>query len=254
MRIVLIIIMTFILLTSCSSNKKINYNQTKGDPRIHLQQGAIYLQELKCQEAVNEYLLFINKKKDSPESYNFLGLAYLCLKDYSSAKANFQKALSLDPLYYEVHNNLGILYMEINDLDNAEKEFLEFLKNKNINPSAAYYNLATLYLKKKDYQAALVTAKKCIQFQEESQEPYLLYLTILERAGKYDEALNEYKSFLIKFPNSQLGHYNYALLLLKYNLPCEAKNHFNKAMEIEPANETGLSAKQKIKLVKCSEN
>lgn len=249
--------LTFISIAiaiSCNPNKNINLKKIQDDPRIHMQQGAIYLQEQKCQEAANEYLIYTEKKKDSPEAYNFLGLSYLCLKNYSAAKASFQKALSLDPLYYEVHNNLGILYMEMNDLVNAEKEFLEYLNTKNINPAVAYYNLATLYVKKKDYESALITIKKCIQFQQEQEAPFILYLSILEKIGQYDDALVEYKAFIDKFPNSQIGHYNYAILLLKYNKPCEAKIHLTKALEINPANEIGTNASEKLKLIKCSES
>lgn len=250
----ILILISIVIIISCNSNKNINLKKVQDDPRIHMQQGATYLQEQKCQEAANEYLMFIEKKKDSPEAYNFLGLSYLCLKNYASAKASFQKALSLDPLYFEVHNNLAILYMETNDLVNAEKEFLEYLNTKNINPAVAYYNLATLYVKKNDYESALITIKKCIQFQQEQEAPFILYLSILERMGKYDEALNEYKAFIDKFPNSQIGHYNYGIILLKYNKPCEAKIQLAKALEINPSNEIGSNASEKLKLIKCSES
>jgi len=63
--------------------------------------------------------------------------------------------------------------------------------------------------------------------------------------------MNEYKNLLEKFPNSQLGHYNFALLLLKYNEPCEAKNHLTKAVEIDPSTPTGIAATEKLKLTQC---
>ncbi|OGF65524.1 MAG: hypothetical protein A2Y62_18720 [Candidatus Fischerbacteria bacterium RBG_13_37_8] len=248
----LLLLCMLAFLVSCGP-KKINYGLEQDEPRIHLQKAALFLQEQKCQEAANEYQFYLAKKKDNPEAYNYLGLAYLCLKNYSSAKTNFEKALTLDSLYVEVHNNLGILYLEMNEFDRAEKEFLEYLNHKTANPAAVYYNLATLYFKKGDYETALFTTKRCVQVQPEAEAPRILYATILEQMGRNDEAIVEYKSMLDGNPNSQSANFNLGNLLIKYNKACEAKFHFSRVLEANPTNELGINASEKIKQIKCSE-
>lgn len=250
---ILLIAILILAAVACQSKRQTSTSSFNNDIRIHLQQAAIFLNEQKCQEAVNEYKLYLSKKNDSPEAYNFLGLSYLCLRNYAESKASFQKALELDPLYSQVHHNLGILYMETNDLDKAEKEFLEVLKDKRVNPSGTLFNLALLYLKKGDLETALFTAKKSSEYQPDETAPRLLYASILERMNRDEEAIIEYRSILEKNPKSQEANYNLANLLHKIGKECEAKFYYLKVLDINPTNEIGLATAQTLKKIKCSE-
>jgi len=249
----ILIIATLLAAVLACQSKKQTTTSYQNDIRIHLQQAAIFLSEQKCQEAVNEYKLYLSKKNDSPEAYNFLGLSYLCLRNYAEAKSSFQKALELDPLYSQVHHNLGILYMETNELDKAEKEFMEVLKDKRVNPSGTLFNLALLYLKKGDLETALFTAKKSAEYQPDEIAPRILYASILEKMNRNEEAIIEYRSILEKHPKSQEANYNLAELLRKIGKECESKFYYLRVLDINPTNEIGLATAQALKNLKCTE-
>ena len=250
----ILIIIPVIFLIGCGPKKNPQAPTGKQELLSYIYNGSKLLREQKCQEAANEYTKYLAKDKSSPEAWNWLGVANLCLKDYSAAKVDFEKALSLDPMYSLVHNHLGILYMETEQWGLAEKEFNELLKDKRSNPAAAYYNLATLFIKKKDNQTALYYARKCVEYQPNEVAPRLLYISILTELNRIDEALAESRAIVQKNPKSQEANFTLANLLFDLSKMCEAKTYFSKVTEINPTNDIGKDALEKLRTIQCSQD
>jgi Flp pilus assembly protein TadD len=76
-----------------------------------------------------------------------LSIAYQELGKPDEARDALLTAVSLDPLYYEAYNNLGILYARYGEVEGARKAFLKALE---ISPSYedAAYNLQILEIEK----------------------------------------------------------------------------------------------------------
>ena len=92
--------------------------------------------------------------------------------DFVNAIKHFKKAIVLNDTYSIAFNNLGIAYLESNDLKNAEKTFKKLIK---INPifSQGICNLATVFLQKNNFIKALEyykLAMKCKLSEEEKHE------------------------------------------------------------------------------------
>jgi len=90
--------------------------------------------------------------EEAPETYNDRGLENYLAERLPQAISDFSKALELDPDFAETHYNLGSLYEDVRDFDRARSEYrLAMLGGL----TAAYNNLARLYILEKDYAAAV---------------------------------------------------------------------------------------------------
>lgn len=78
----------------------------------------------------------------------------------SDALRTYQRAIALNPGDVDVHYQLGYLYEELHELDDAKKEYLIAVKG---NSSKAYNNLARLYLQEKKYSQAASLLQKILQ-------------------------------------------------------------------------------------------
>jgi tetratricopeptide (TPR) repeat protein len=82
--------------------------------------------------------------KDSPVLWNKLGIAYQHMYALDFAKAQYEKALFLNPKYPEALNNLGTVYYGEKDYGKAERFYKKAIRLKG-NCASFYSNLGTVY-------------------------------------------------------------------------------------------------------------
>jgi tetratricopeptide (TPR) repeat protein len=110
------------------------------------------------------------------QAYNQQGEAQYEDGDWASAQNNFQQALSLKPDYPQAQFNLGVMYEEFQQYDQARAEYLKAVQAGYL---PAYNNLAHLYLQQGETEAAVPLLRMAISnpaLQENSPElQYVLY-------------------------------------------------------------------------------
>ncbi|MDD4909832.1 MAG: tetratricopeptide repeat protein [Candidatus Omnitrophica bacterium] len=86
---------------------------------------------------------------DQAQEYRLLGLDAQKLENYDLALSYYQKALELNPKFYLVYNDIGIIYEAKGDVGQAENYYRKAIT---IKPDylSPYTNLACLYEKKGD--------------------------------------------------------------------------------------------------------
>lgn len=92
--------------------------------------------------------------KDSPVLWNKLGIAYQHMYALDFAKAQYEKALFLNPKYPEALNNLGTVYYGERDYSKAEKFYKKAMRLKP-NCASFYSNLGTAYFAEHKYKNGL---------------------------------------------------------------------------------------------------
>ena len=92
--------------------------------------------------------------KDSPVVWNKLGIAYQHMYALDFAKAQYEKALFLNPKYPEALNNLGTVYYGEKDYRKAEKFYKKAMRLKP-NCASFYSNLGTAYFSEHKYKNGL---------------------------------------------------------------------------------------------------
>lgn len=104
--------------------------------------------------AVTIYTEAIKKHPDSPEAYNWRGMAYDDLGKLNEAMADFNKAVSLSPEWAEPYNNRGEVFRKQGKYAEAMRNYRLALKyDKDF--AEPHYNMGlVLEAQKKPYQAA----------------------------------------------------------------------------------------------------
>ena len=98
---------------------------------------------------------------DTPESLFALGVSNMKLAEYDKAVVAFQKALAIDPEFFDARYNLSIVYALKGDLDRSISSFEELVAGQPTNASA-YYNIACLYARQNQTEQATEWLKKAI--------------------------------------------------------------------------------------------
>lgn len=149
---ILIIIFLFVNLSGCSNNFKLgNSEYSKGN----------------YEKAVEYYSLHL-QKHSSPEAYNNRGNAYIDLKKYNEAIADFTKALELKPDYAEAYLNRGTVYDELKKYNEAIADYSKAIELKP-DYDLAYNDRGLTYYHLQKYEEAIDDYKKTIQINPFSQ-------------------------------------------------------------------------------------
>src|SRR4029079_16746475 len=83
------------------------------------------------------------KQPENPLTYNLRGAALILKKDLAGARANFERALALQPAYMPAVNNLARLDLRENDRDAARRRYQAFL-DRDPNSEPALIGLAAV--------------------------------------------------------------------------------------------------------------
>ena len=107
------------------------------------------LQIKKFDDAKNLFRKAITIKNDIPEIHNNLGMVYINLNNYEQAIECFNNAIKLKPKFSVAFCNLGIAYNKIGNFKKSEENYKQSIlyDKKNI---IAYYNLGNLYQDQND--------------------------------------------------------------------------------------------------------
>lgn len=133
----------------------------------------------------------------SARLHNNLAMAYDAEGMTEKAISEYQAALEISNLYPQIYYNLGNSYVQLNDLENAEKSFLNALT---LNPQfePVYGSLINLYLNQHKYEQALPLIDAILQNYPQQSDFWLIQgmtLLQLERADEAEVAFSKAQQF-----------------------------------------------------------
>jgi Flp pilus assembly protein TadD len=142
---------------------------------------------------------FIAEKPEVAFAHFQLGYAYTALKRGDEARAEYERAIALDPKMPEAYLNLGILLLD-----------------------------------KQEYAAAVVPLRKAVELLPAQSRPRSLLAVAQERSGDQDGAARSFEGVLHLDPNDLAANGYLAELDLRRNKPAEAEMRFRHTLEIRP--------------------
>jgi len=178
--------------------------------------------------------------------------------DLREALIYYQKAIQLDPSFYQVYNDIGIVLESLGDIEGAIKMYKKAIK---INPNypPPYANLALIYEERKNIEKATFYWKKRYLL---GGKDYWWYKAIehLVKLGTYPEARREYlkmkmRPFYEEIVEKRAKLIEEAKLHLEIGYKYfgerkykEAKKEFMKVLDLNPPDEAlQLKAKRNLK-------
>jgi tetratricopeptide (TPR) repeat protein len=159
--------------------------------------------------AKDAYSKALSLDPNNIHTLNNLGVLYLNSHDHDNAIITLEKALKFVPNNIELLVNLGKAYYSCNNLEKAEHCFLTTL-NINSKYSPALYNLGLLYKKQKSFDLAHQTFKKALSINDNDCHSWNEVGKLLNISHERDKAIRCFEKALEINPNEL--EYNINLL------------------------------------------
>jgi Flp pilus assembly protein TadD len=113
----------------CQSVALADLPEPKGkteNPNVVAARKAIDAKDFKS--AVGHLTKAVQEMPNDADAQSMLGYSYRKLGTFDKSMESYQKALKLDPNHRYAHEYLGELYLDMNQLDNAEKQLVALKK------------------------------------------------------------------------------------------------------------------------------
>ena len=190
-------------LLSCASSQATRNREESRQAEGLYRLAQLDFSQGKNQDAITHAKKSIDMDPKNADVHAFLGLMYLYLSDYRSAEKSLQEAVSLNPYLTDARNTLGAVYMKTGRKEDAQKEFLECLKDTTYSyPEKILYNLGTLQLEEKHIAEAEATFRRAVEANASYAKGYYGLGQVLLQAGRRDEALKNFEKVIALDPSS----------------------------------------------------
>ena len=132
-------------------------------------------------------------------------------KKFDIAKEFYQKVLKIDPYHLSAHNNLGVIFIKLNEYLKAIECFEKVIE---INPDflSAYNNLGIILHKQNRFDEAETNYRKAIKLRPDYIEALNNLGVTLKELNKFDEAEEIYKKIIVMEPYHKSAHRNLDML------------------------------------------
>lgn len=168
-----------------------------------------------------------------PFGWKMLGIALQLQGDSRAAIAPTKKAIELMPGDIESHYNLGVVFQNLAQLENAASCYLQALV---LNPSYgdAALNLGVVYHRLGKLEDAVNSLKQALSLNPNSAKAHGNLGTTLQDMGRLAEAEVSFRRSVDITPSSPIALNNLGSVLQKQGLQSEAETCFRKALDIDP--------------------
>ncbi len=208
------------------------------DPNTHGNIGTINLNRKEYDNAAKKFKMALKYDPRYAHAIEGLGVIDHIRGDIEGARKKFETAVGIDTDMTESHFYLGILFMQNNQLDEAEREFNFVIRQRR--DASAYARLGTIYFRKRELDEARNAFTAALEIDPQNT-PALHNLGILYmETGEFEKAEQVFRTVYRMNPNNP----NVSFMLGKVlsmndrSIP-EAIALYSKALSIAPGNIQG---------------
>jgi len=166
------------------------------------------------------------------EAYSEAGVIYLDLNDFDNALVYFNKAIELSPNDARFYVNRGFSYQWRKEFDKAIRDYNTAIKI-DANCTLAYFHRADIYSDRDDYGKAIADYTECIRC-EPSAEAYNSRGNIYFEKGEFDKAIADYTGAIKINPQGAPLYFNRARAYSKKGDYKRAIGDFTMVLQLKP--------------------
>jgi|LNFM01.2.fsa_nt_gb tetratricopeptide (TPR) repeat protein len=185
------------------------------DPIGFYYAGLVYQAQQKLPESIEQFESALAVSPDAVQPLSQLVKSHLAMDKRDVAEKRLAEVIERNSKNFVAHNLLGELQLTSKRYEEAKKSF-ETAIVSNEKWAILYRNLATAKLALKDEDGAVKTMEEGIEKTGGSSLLVTGLAAYLEKAGKLDQAVEQYEKVLKADPKSQLAANNLAMLLIEY--------------------------------------
>ncbi len=179
----LLLCLVAVFSVACQTTSETKTNSDAGpkaetDPKrratIRLQLAANYYQQRQYTVAIDETKRALQSDPDSALAYGMLGLIYMDIGDLAQAEANFGRALRLEPQNPEINNNYG-WYLCRNGRERDAVPYFERAAGEKLyaTPALPLQNAGICLMQVRDYRQAETFLRR--SFEVDAANPVVKY-------------------------------------------------------------------------------
>jgi predicted TPR repeat methyltransferase len=146
-----------------------------------------------------------------------------------------RRALAVAPCYVDAWSNLGNLYKESSQLDEAEAAYRRSLE-LNSQHAAAWNNLGIVLRARGHPDEAAIALRRAIELAPASSDAHFNLGNALREARRFAEAIDAYRKALALDPDHARAHYRLGYLLYITGQPAQAAAVFGRWLQSDPQN------------------
>jgi len=190
-------------------------------------------QQTVFEKVIDEYITAQLSNADRPESHLNIGLLYAQLGQFDEAESTYQRAIRLQPSFVPAYVNLADLYRLQGKDDEGELLLRKALK---LSPQNAevYHALGLLLVRKKRISEAVEALEKSAKLSPNNPHYSYVYAVALNNVGKTSQALKVLNEAHARHPNDR--EILYALVTFNRDMGNldMARNYAEKLIELSP--------------------
>ena len=178
----------------------IRYAETHQDAFKHLLTGFTNLMNGDYQSAIVSFTESLDLNPSSL-AYSNRGSAYINVRKYDDAIADYDRAIALDPSYAMAYNNRGFAKTHKSDYDGATDDYDRAIA-LDPNYAAPYGKRGFAKLNKADYDGAIDDCSRAIAIDPNNAAAYNNRGTAKAHKGDHDSAIDDYDRAIAIDPNN----------------------------------------------------
>lgn len=215
-------------LSFCVSSQKKIQQEKENDPQYNYEKAVVAWNYGLPERALEFLNQAISLDKTHFKSYRLLGLIHFKKGNLEEALSAYQKALEINPESSKLHCDLGIVYEKMGNLNKAEEHFRKAY-SLDQNPEASF-NLAKIYFQNEKLEEALNYVQSSIQEDIRSASAYNLQGVILNKLGRYPQAIQSFKNALRFEPQNYFFKLNLGIAYFNNEQYGKAEHLFKKLL------------------------
>jgi Tfp pilus assembly protein PilF len=172
------------------------------------------------------------------------GLCYMRLNQLDEALTYFDKALQTVPGFTDARNNRGATYLAMGQYHMAEVDFIAVLGDPTYpHRKEVHYNLGMTYLQRDQLGAAAENFRKAIALPNPVFDAYLRLSELAQRNGELESSLGFLEDAKLNFPERTEVSLELGKLLLLMDREVEAREQLEEVIEMAPGSASADTAR-----------
>jgi Tfp pilus assembly protein PilF len=218
--------------------------KTSAELLLNERMAQVLLRDNRPAEAEKAFRDCLKDDPKNPEVLDGLGVAMLMQARYKDSLAPFDKAVQIAPENGAYRNNRGVALMELGQFKAAQDDFVIASASQNSDDRiSASINLGRLYQKTGDYSEAESQFSTAIARDPKAYAAFVGRAVARESAGNLEGAAEDYLAAVKLDPTNADANLRLGMVLISMHKPDLGKRYLQRAVELDPAGDTGAKAR-----------
>lgn len=216
----------------------------KSHPRVLLMTCEC-LVKLKQYDKALSIMADVDEEDRTSQHAKLLGQIHMNAGRYAQGILALEKAVNMNTLNNDLKIDLAVACFANENIEEAERVIQSVMNNRPTDLNMV--NIARIYLDRGDIDKAGSYLKLTVDPIKETVQVFNKYAVALRKLDRFEDAAEIYRKCLKIEPESDILHYNLAVLYTKTSQPEEARKSLSEALRINPENEYASSLLSRLR-------